>query len=394
MPWKVSAVMNERAKFIIRLNEGEKMSDLCKEFGISRKTGYKFLDRYKEGGFQGLIDISRRPDRLARKLPDTIKRMVLELKDQYPTWGAKKLHAKLIRKQIGIRIPSKSTIRVWLDKAGLVKKRKRRRDNSGYWITPLPTSEKANDVWCADYKGEFQTGDKKYCYPLTITDHKTRYFIECEGQESTKVEGAVDAFKEAFTNYGLPLAICTDNGAPFASRGLVGLTRLSVWWLRLGIKVYRIEPGHPEQNGRHERLHLTLKQETTRPAGENILQQQEKFDRFRDIYNNERPHESLGMKSPSEVYQPSMRKYHGELEPLEYPLHDLVREVSHDGCVTMTKSFYLGAAFAGENVGLREIEDDKWVISFMSMDLGLFDLKINKFEPAIGQIGTGYKMSH
>lgn len=391
MPWRVRDVMNERMRFVVRLEAGEKMTDLCLEFGISRKTGYKFWQRYKEQGPDGLFDESRRPARLARQTAEAIRQEILGLKKEHPTWGSKKLHAKLVRRHDGVKIPCRGTIHLLLDRHGLVKRRKRRRSNAGeYWTTALPQSNKPNDVWCADFKGQFQMGNDKYCYPLTITDHYSRYFIGCEGLENTRAGSARCVFEAAFREYGMPLAICTDNGSPFASSGFAGLTRLSVWWLRLGINIYRIEPGHPEQNGRHERLHLTLKQETTRPAGSNLLQQQERFDAFLETYNNERPHEAIEMKYPAEVYQPSIRKFPTDMQPLVYPLHDIVRTVSDDGFVSLKgssgKAFYLGGAFAGENVGLRELDDYKWIVTFMSMDLGHFDIKTCNFQPLLRKV--------
>jgi len=388
MPWKVSHVMNERMGFIVRLESGERMTDLCREYGISRKTGYKFWERYREYGPSGLFDESRRPDRLARRLPAELKEFIIQSKLIHPTWGAKKLRVELERARQGVRIPTVGTIHCWLDENGLVKKRKRRRPSwSGFYCNKDAKSENPNEVWCADFKGEFKMGSGKYCYPLTISDHYSRYLIGCEGLDRPTYYASRGVFEAAFRAYGLPKAIRTDNGQPFAtSRGLLNLSRLSIWWLRLGIKIDRTERGHPEQNGRHERMHLTLKQETTRPAGANLLQQQERFDAFVDEYNNRRPHEALDMKCPADIYAQSTRQYSEELPELEYPLHDIVRVVSPGGTVPFVgknKAFFLGSAFVGQKIGLRELKDDKWIVSFMNLNLGYVDAKNCRFETVV-----------
>ena len=214
----------------------------------------------------------------------------------------------------------------------------------------------------------------------------SRYLLCCEGLETTRHFGVKTGFWRTFVEYGLPDKIRVDNGSPFASKGIGGYSKLSVWWLRLGVQVERIEPGHPEQNGRHERFHLTLKQEATRPSGSNLLQQQEKFDRFQEEYNTKRPHEALQMKRPAEIYRKSKKTFPEELPPLEYPLHDLVRKVSDHGMITSfgrSSAFHIGAAFSGENVGLRETEPGRWLVTFMDLDLGYVDQKTKDFESII-----------
>lgn len=384
MPWKVRSAVNERMRFVVRREQGERMTDLCREFGISRKTGYKLWNRYQRFGPEGLYDGSRKPLRVPKQTPEDIQKRILAFKGEHPTWGAKKLKVELERRNEGVVFPSVSTINLLLQRNGLVKKRKKRRRATPSSL-PLKVPEKPNDVWGADFKGEFRLGNGKYCYPLTITDQHSRYLIGCEGLESTKGTGARFVFEQAFRKYGLPHTIRTDNGSPFASTGLLGLTRLSVWWMRLGIRHERIEPGHPEQNGRHERLHLTLKEETTRPAAQNMLQQQECFDNFLDIYNNQRPHEALGMSRPAEVYCSSMRAYPEELHPLEYPLHDQTRKVRPSGHISLfgrkQAGCYLSAALAGEYVGLRELDEDRWLISFLDLDLGVVKGNRCRLEP-------------
>ena len=382
MSWKESYVVDERMKFITRYNEGERISDLCKEFGIARKTGYKFLKRYSEESLKGLLDRSRRPHRHPNETPEAIKRMILAFKERHPSWGSRKLEIELTRKHTNIKFPSHSTIHEILRKYGLVRKKRKWRPIPVY-AGQLTEGREPNEVWCADFKGQFRMGNRVYCYPLTITDHYSRYLLGCEGLDHTNGWGSRRVFETVFKQYGLPKIIRTDNGAPFASHGIAGLSKLSVWFMRLGIKLERIEPGHPEQNGRHERMHLTLKEETTRPPGANILQQQERFDRFMEEYNTGRPHEGLGMKYPSDLYVPSEQIYPKELPEQNYPLHDLTRKVGPSGHVTMfarRKHVFIGSALGGETLGLREVADKRWLISFCDLDLGYVDEKANVFE--------------
>src|SRR5947207_6899897 len=328
MPWKASSVMEERLRFVARLLDGEAMTDVCQDFGISRKTGYKIFDRYKEHGLSALSDRSRRPVRYANQLPQQVESLIVRLKAEKPHWGARKIRELLVRRLAGdVRIPAKSTIHAVLDRHGLVKRALKRRHATG---TPLSLGQAPNDLWCAHYKGEFKLGNRTYCYPLTVTDHASRYLLLCEALQSTREDLALTAFERLFHERGLPLGIRSDNGVPFASaNALFNLSRLSVWWLRLGIHIERIKPGRPQQNGRHERMHLTLKKEATRPPGINSLQQQAKFDAFVEEFNTERPHEALAMKRPADIYRPSPRPYRG-LPGLSYPFHD--REILITAC--------------------------------------------------------------
>lgn len=381
MPWKECKPMDERLKFIARLLEGEKMAALCREFGISRVTGYKIFNRYKDTGLDGLHDRSRRPYRHANKLPFQIERTILQIKKEHPTWGAPKIREKLIRAYPMIQPPAKSTVHAVLDRQGLVKRRKRRRYRAQG--TPLSEAHTSNGLWCADYKGEFMLGNKQYCYPLTITDYRSRYLLACESLESTRYCLAFAVFERVFKEYGLPQAIRTDNGVPFASpNAFFGLSRLSVWWLRLGISIERIKPGHPEQNGRHERMHLTLKKEATKPASYNFLQQQERFEGFIEVYNNQRPHQALGGKYPGDIYTPSIREYQPPDEP-QYPFHDLTVRVTQCGRICIGKrKISLSTVFAGQQIGIREVADKIWLVSFMKYDLGFFDEDEGRVEPA------------
>lgn len=325
--------MDERLKFVARLLEGEKMAALCREFGISRKTGYKIFNRYKAVGLEGLKDRNRRPQRQAKRMPFQVERTILQLKQAHPNWGAFKIREKLIRSYPQIKPPARSTVHAVLDRHNLVKRRKPRRYRAQG--TVLRDVQQPNGLWCADYKGEFRLGNRHYCYPLTITDYHSLYLIACEGLSSTKEIYARTVFEQAFKEYGLPTAIRTDNGVPFSSaKALFGLSRLSIWWLRLGINIERIKPGHPEQNGRHERMHLTLKKEATKPPGYNFLQQQDKFDHFIEEYNNDRPHQALQMKYPGELYTPSVREYREPDDPV-YPYHDHTIRVTQCGRICL-----------------------------------------------------------
>lgn len=386
MPWKERSHLDERMHFITRVKSGEKVTDLCKEFGISRKTAYKFMDRYSKHGPSGLHDVSRRPHHSPNQTPEEIKALIVDTKREKPTWGAGKIRAWLLRKNPDLKIPSRFTVHAILNQYNLVnhRRRGRRKTASSFFQKPIPQSKSSNQIWCADFKGQFRLGNQRYCFPLTVTDHFSRYIISCESLEDTKGAGAQPIFEAAFEEYGLPEIILTDNGSPFASCGLLGLSRLSVWWLRLGIKLHRIVPGHPEQNGRHERMHLTLKLETTRPSANNILQQQEKFDRFKKIFNSERPHEGLKMKVPEDYYKSSKRIFPKELPKISYPLHDTTKIVSANGSLKFgRKAFHLSAALAYQPIGIREEDTGLWRITFMDLDLGLFDIDENKFKPFI-----------
>lgn len=381
MPWKECNAMDERLKFVARLLDGEKMAALCREFGISRPTGYKIYNRYKDHGIEGLEDRSRRPYRHANQLPFQIERTILRIKKEYDDWGAPKIREKLLRQYPMIKPPAKSTVHAVLDRHGLVKRRKRRRYKAEG--TPLSDAHSPNELWCADYKGEFKLGNRKYCYPLTITDYSSRFLLACEGLESTRSSFAFAVFERVFKEYGLPQAIRTDNGIPFASpNALFGLSKLSIWWLRLGINIERIKPGNPQQNGRHERMHRTLKKEATRPASFNFLQQQGRFDDFIEVYNNERPHQALNMKYPGEVYTPSARVYQPPQEP-DYPYHDRTIRITQCGRICIGKrKINLSTVFAGQIVGIREVADNIWLVSFLDYDLGFFDEVEGRVEPA------------
>jgi putative transposase len=346
------------------------MAPLCREFDISRKTGYKIFQRYKGCGLEGLTDRSRRPYRQANQLPFQIEKLIVQLKREHSSWGAPKIREKLRRLHSEMRIPAISTVHAVLYRHGLVNRGRRRRFKAQG--TTLSRPLRPNELWCADYKGEFMLGDRRYCYPLTITDFASRYLLSCEALSSTKEIYAFTVFERVFKEFGLPLAIRTDNGVPFANpHSLFSLSKLAVWWLRLGIAIERIQPGHPQQNGRHERMHLTLKKEATKPAAQNFLQQQGRFDEFMHCYNHERPHQALDMKYPAELYRRSPRPYRG-LDELHYPFHDRTITVTACGRICFgSRKINLSTVFAGQNVGVKEVSDKIWLSKLHELRFGV-----------------------
>jgi transposase InsO family protein len=382
--------MDERVRFVGRLLDGEAMSDVCRSFGISRKTGYKIFNRYRDEGLEALTDRSRRPVRYANQLPDPIERLIVETKREKRHWGARKIRELLVRRLNGdVRIPARSTVHAVLDRHGLVSRARKRQAANRAEGTELSRAAHPNDLWCADFKGEFKTGDGRYCYPLTVTDQASRMILCCEALESTKEAPVIEAFLRLFRERGLPAAIRSDNGLPFASpNGLYNLSKLSVFWLRLGIAIERIKPGHPQQNGRHERMHLTLKKETTRPPGTNALQQQARFDDFVSEFNAQRPHEGLAMKMPAELYTPSSRAYEG-LPELDYPFHDRDILVTACGRICMhRKKINVSTVLAGQRLGITEVDDGIWPLSFMRYDLGYIDLEQRTLQTIDNPFGT------
>ena len=380
--------MDERLRFVGRLLDGESMTEVCREFGISRKTGYKIFNRYKESGFEALSDRCRRPVRYANQLPPQIESLIVTLKQEKPHWGARKIRELLVRRlDQDLRIPAKSTIHAVLHRHGLVKGIGRRRHRATG--TQLSAGAAPNELWCADFKGEFKLGNGQYCYPLTVTDHASRYLLMCEALESTRENTAITAFEQLFLERGLLAAMRSDNGVPFASpNALFNLSKLSVWWLRLGISIERIRPGHPEQNGRHERMHLTLKKEATRPPGMNCLQQQARFDEFVQEFNSERPHEALAMKTPGQLYAASTRPYQG-LPDVSYPLHDREVVVTACGRICMhRKRINISGVLAGQRVGIKEVDEGIWIVSFMHDDLGYIDLEQKTLQPLDNPFGA------
>lgn len=363
--------MDLRTEFMSRMMQGERVTDLCREYGISRKTGDKFKQRFKRLGVAGLADQSRAPKVIPHRTPPELVDIIVGARRQHPTWGGKKLK-DVLERRLARALPAASTIGDILVRNGLVVPRHQRPRHRAQ-PTRLREAMAPNDIWCIDYKGQFRLGDRSLCYPLTITDQFSRYILGCEGMGAISEEAAREVCEEVFRANGLPLVIRSDNGAPFASTGLAGLTKLSAYWMRLGLLRERIKPGHPEENGRHERMHRTLKFETARPPRSNLLQQQERFDTFAAEFNDERPHEALAMKRPAEVYERSPRPYPATLPEPSYPEHDDVLRVSRDGTVYFKRrQVYFAAALAGQHIGIREEPDGRWLVTFMDLDLGFF----------------------
>lgn len=381
MPWSETTTMSERGCFIEDLESTLfTMTELCQQYGVSRKTGYKWAARYVSEGVEGLADRSRAPKHSPQRTEERVVDALLELRRKHPRWGPKKLLGYWVRRRPEWFWPAASTVGAILKRAGLIQSppRRRRHPHPGRSQIEVIT---ANDLWTADFKGEFRTGDRRYCYPLTVADRCSRYLLGCQGRRSTDYAGARSVFEKLFRNKGLPSGILSDNGTPFSSTALAGLSRLSVWWIKLGIQPLLIEPGHPEQNGAHERMHRTLKAETTRPPAKNLAAQQRRFNAFRQEFNHERPHEALGQRPPAEFYQASPRPYPKKLREVEYPGHYEVRRVRTDGSIKWQGRFlYVSQVLCGEPVGLEEVDDGIWSLHFAQLLLARFDQRERRLQ--------------
>jgi transposase InsO family protein len=363
----------QRLSFLIDYASGQwSMTELCERYRVSRPTGYKWLKRVEQEGEHGFEERSRRPRSSPHQTPAAIERQILEARAKYG-WGAKKLLQVLRRRHPSLVWPARSTVNAILDRHGKLHKQRGRRRWDHPGAAPLVT-ERPNQVWPVDFKGQFKTLDGVYCYPLTVTDHFSRRVLLCRALESVKTKGAKPAFRRLFREVGLPEAIRSDNGAPFASTGIHGLCELNVWWMQLGIVHQRITPASPQENGAHERMHRELKRETTRPPAWNLRGQQMKFDRFRARYNEERPHEGLDGARPADRWQPSPRPYPERIAPPEYPDHLEVRRVSTAGCFRLHhKQPFLTHALADQYVGLEAVGDGLWNILYYRTLLGRID---------------------
>ena len=395
MPWKETCAVDERIAFVqdVLRREADK-TELCRRYGISRPTGYKWLRRFEQFGLTGLDDLPSAAHRHPNEMPSELAAVFLALRREHMTWGPRKLLAYLARKYPGMDWPAASTVGDLPRRHGLCVHRIRRHRTPSY-TQPFGSCCQANATWCGDFKGWFRTGDGSRCDPLTISDAFSRYLLRCQGLGRTSTEPTKAVFESAFREYGLPLAIRTDNGPPFASNSVGGLSRLSVWWLRLGIVPERIEPGQPQQNGRHERMHLTLKQETASPPRATLRAQQRRFDEFRKEYNEQRPHEALGQRPPAEAYEGSPRPYPSKVPEPEYGDNTVVRFVRRSGEIKWRgQRMYLGEVLAGEHVGLEPISDEQCLVYFCRMPLGVLDMrrrKVWQVEAAIrkGMLGPG-----
>ncbi|HEY5646024.1 MAG TPA: IS481 family transposase [Pseudomonadales bacterium] len=386
MPWSETSAMDHKRLFIMDYLQGTfALTELSARYGISRPTAYKWIERFLEEGYRGLEERSRRPRRCARATPPAQVAAILDLRRRHPFWGAKKLLTILAQRHPGQTWPARSTVCDLLAREGLVT-RKRRRRYPGHPGKLEPSMAAPNDTWCIDYKGEFKTGDGRYCYPLTVTDGCSRYLLGCRGLGSTAHEMAKPVLRRLFREYGLPRIIRSDNGIPFATTAIGRLSRLSIWWIRLGIQPELIELGHPEQNGRHERMHRTLKQETTRPAAGTLRAQQRRFDRFRAEFNTVRPHEALGQATPASRYHPSPRPFPTRPPTIEYPAHFETRLMSKNGGFRWaSRRVPLSHLLAGQYIGLEEVADGIWDVYYSTVRLGQMDERTFTVEDALGR---------
>ena len=388
MPWLKTEAVDERLKFVAAMLKGGcTVAELCAAFGISRKTGYKIMARYASEGPSGLRDRRRAPLTHPNQTSPEIEAAVLRVRKAHPRWGSKKILVVLEREAPTLRLPARSTVEAIMNRAGVVRPRRRRGRPKVAKPAPAVDANAPNDVWSADYKGWFRLGDKTRCDPLTINDVYSRYSLRCQALNSPKLEDVREVFKSAFLEYGLPLAMLTDNGPPFGSSGLGGLTRLSVWLLRLGVMPVFIQPGKPQQNGRHERFHGTLGKETATPPKSTRPAQQRAFTLFQAEYNHERPHEALEMRTPAEVYAPSPRQMPRKLPEHEYPEDFAVRHVRSNGLIKWRGSLlFVGEAMRGESIGLRAIDEGLWHVYLGKLRLGALHERSRTVVPLVPSV--------
>lgn len=380
MTWKETCTVSERRLFVEAwLSQTFEVSALCERFGVSRKTGHKWINRFKAEGMSGLEDRSRARLTQEHRMPVAVQERILALKYQYPEWGPATIQSALYRAEPHARWPAVSTIGTLLDAHGLVKPRRPRQKVPPH-SQPLAHANAPNVVWSSDFKGQFRLGNGKWCYPLTLTDNHSRLLLACEGLRGPDLESSIAVYKRVFREHGMPQAIRTDNGWPFAMNTLGGLSPLSIWWIRLGIYPERIAPGCPHENGRHERMHRTLKAATAKPPKENMSAQQRAFNAFRKEYNEERPHQGLQRgQCPIDVHSPSLRMYPERFLPLEYPDGYEVRKVKCGGYIKLAgEPIYTTRQLTGEYVGLEPLDHGRWQLYFGALKLGVVDERIGR----------------
>jgi len=388
MPWQERSAMEEKASFIFEWESGEStVSALCESFGISRTLAYRYIGRYLDHGRAGLLEQSRAPRRVWNRTAQDLEQAVIELRRKKPRRGALKLH-QLLREQFGRRpVPAVSTIELILKRHGLVKKRRRvRRIRETH---PIFQADGPNEIWSVDFKGEFRMGNLRYCYPLTVMDTYSRYVLAVVGMHRPTFEGTKAVFQALFERYGLPKQIHSDNGEPFASAvSLSRLTRLAVWFMELGIVPVYSDPAHPEQNGRHERMHEELKAEATRPPAYSLGPQQRKFNAFRQEYNEERPHQALGQRRPREFYRASHKRLPARIRPWKYPQGIVVKYVCRNGAIRwgFGKWVMVSTTLAARYVGLEEMAEGKWRVFFRDTLIGYLDEAILRIQDDLGRL--------
>jgi putative transposase len=387
MPWKETDIMELRIRFIQDwLTRTHSVVDLCALYGISRKSAYKWIDRYMTDGPDWARERSHQAYVVHNKTPPQVEQALLQMRALHGSWGARKLLHKVAQQHPLWALPHQSTVCELLKRNGLITATPRRRA-IGHPGRPNAAVVCPNDCWSGDFKGQFRTGDGVYCYPLTVTDNYSRYILCCKGMKGTLLEPSKASFTRLFKEYGLPRRLKTDNGVPFAGAGLARLSQLSVWWLKLGILPELIEPGKPQQNGRHERMHRTLKQETTKPAGANLAAQQRKFNAFVAEFNQDRPHEALDMNTPAQLYQASPRAMPDKLLEMTYPDRFEVRYVSANGGIRWHKKWVnVTSALIGEYVGLEAIDDGVWDVYFGVKKIGRLHERHMRIEDAMGRL--------
>jgi putative transposase len=380
MPWHEVSTVDQRLQFVADYQRQIfTMTELCARYGISRQAGYETIARYKASGPAGLAPQSRRPHRSPRGTEPEVVQLIVGLRRRHPSYGAKKLLTILKQRHERGDWPATSTAALILNRQGLITERPRHRRHGVKPVPPTIQPVGPNELWTVDFKGQFRTGDRRYCYPLTLADRFSRYLLDCYGLPGPTEHATRQRFIRAFEIYGLPTAMRSDNGVPFASTGLARLSTLSVWWLRLGIRLDRSRPGHPEENGAHEYMHRVLKRETTRPPAASCAQQQPCFDAFRERYNHERPHEALGQVVPATLYHPSARPLPGRLPAVEYPGHFERRRISEGGTFSwQSQSVFLTRALTDEHVGLEEVDDGIWTIYFCHQPIARFDARAKR----------------
>lgn len=384
MSWKETCPVKERMRFIVAYEENERdFSEICRVFGISRKTGYKWIKRFDEEGVSGLEDRSRAPHEPSNKMCESLSSMILMTKCDNMNWGPRKIIVWLSQEYPDIKWPAASSAGELLKRNGLVKPRKKRRRFTPY-TQPFADCSGPNDTWSIDYKGQYRLQNGKYCYPLTLTDNFSRYLLACDAHDRISGLQAKQVMEQVFKEHGLPAVIRSDNGPPFAGRGLGALSSLSVWWQKLGITHERIRPGHPEENGRHERMHRTLKEKIIESPCEDLLRQRVEFKAFLHSYNYERPHEGIGNQRPGWVYEESHRLYPCYLEEIEYGREYETRRIRTNGTMKWNGSeIYISEPLIGEQIGLLQTSDQEWLIYFSSLKLGIFNEATMKVRPIV-----------